>query len=104
MPVYPGASPTVHANLPATTAFASANNHGAASGVEIRLGQLERFANPQAGAPQQNDEGAQTSAVGSIARSAHNRDDLLDGRRVGGIAQTFVPWRSALVVAGHRDR
>ncbi len=44
------------------------------------------------------------SALGSVARGAHDRDDLLSGRRVGAIAQTLVPWRSALVVARHRDR
>jgi hypothetical protein len=96
--------PAVHADLAAATTLSLANDDCAASGVEVGLGQLEGFADPQPGTPQQNDEATQASAVGSIARGAHDRDDLLDGWRVGGIAQTLVPWRSALVVAGHRDR
>jgi hypothetical protein len=95
--------PAVHADLAAATALALANDDRSASGVEVGLGQLERFADPQPGPPQQHDERAQASAVRAAAGCAHDRDDLLDDWRVGGIAQALVPGRSALVVARHRD-
>jgi hypothetical protein len=38
--------PAVHADLAAATALALANDDRSASGVEVGLGQLERFADP----------------------------------------------------------
>jgi hypothetical protein len=34
--------------------------------------------------PQHDDQGAQPTPVPAVARGAHNGDDLLDGRRIGG--------------------
>jgi hypothetical protein len=40
----------------------------------------------------------------SFAGVAHDGDDLLDGGRVGGIADALVARRAAGVVAGHGRR
>jgi hypothetical protein len=40
--------------------------------------------------------------VAIVGSSAHHRDDLLDGRRVGGIELPLVAGRATGVVAGHR--
>jgi hypothetical protein len=42
--------------------------------------------------------------VAPVAGRAHDRDDLLDGRRVGRIAASLVPWRTAGVEPRHRGR
>jgi hypothetical protein len=42
--------------------------------------------------------------VQALAGDAHDRDDLLDGGRVGWIAQSFVARRVTGVKAGHRRR
>jgi hypothetical protein len=42
--------------------------------------------------------------VHPVAGDPHDRDDLLDGGRVGWIAQAFVARRTAGVKAGHRRR
>jgi hypothetical protein len=42
--------------------------------------------------------------VQTVAGDAHDRDDLLDGGRVGWIAQAFVARRVTGVKAGHRRR
>jgi hypothetical protein len=40
--------------------------------------------------------------VRSVAGGAHDGDDLLDLRRIGGIAQTFVAWGVSRVESRHR--
>jgi hypothetical protein len=42
--------------------------------------------------------------VAPVTGRAHDRDDLLDGRRIGGIPASFVPWRTAGVEPGHCGR
>src|SRR5436305_11666524 len=97
----PALSPAVHSDLAALAALAAAHQHGAACPVEITLRQGERLADPQPCPPEHDDDAAQPKSVGAIAGRAHHRDDLLDGRRVGWIAQPFVPWRSALMESRH---
>jgi hypothetical protein len=58
--------PAVHANLAALAALATPNEDRAASAVEIGLGEVERFADPQPGAPQDHDERPEPSAVGPV--------------------------------------
>jgi len=42
--------------------------------------------------------------VAPVAGRAHDRDDLLDGRRVGRIAASLVAWRTADVESRQRGR
>jgi hypothetical protein len=84
----------VHADLAASAALAASDEERTASGVEIVLGGRERFVNAQAAAPEHDDQRAQSPPVPVLAGEAHDRDDLLDRRRVGGVAHALVPWRS----------
>jgi hypothetical protein len=76
----------------------------AARGVEIALGQCKGLAGAQPGTPEQHDECPRPQSVQRVAGAAHDRDQLLDGRRIGRVAQCFVAWRTPAVVAGHRGR
>jgi hypothetical protein len=71
---------------------------------EIAFGKPERFANPQTGSPQQDDERSGAEAVRRRAGTPHDRNDLLDGRRVGRIAQALVTRRASAVMTGNRRR
>jgi hypothetical protein len=75
----------------------------AAGAVEVGLGERERFADPEPGSPEQRDQRSGPQTVRCVAGGAHDRDDLIGRRRVGGVAYALVPWRSAVVVAGHGD-
>ena len=96
--------PVVHANLAATAALAAADEDRAAAGVEVSLGERERFVDTQTGAPEHDDHSAHPQAMGRGAGLAHDGDDLLNGGRIGGIAPTLVARRSAAVEARQRDR
>jgi hypothetical protein len=58
--------------------LAAAYEHGASAAVEIAFLKRERFTDPQSRAPQQDDQRAETVALGAIADRSHHRDDLLD--------------------------
>jgi hypothetical protein len=73
----------------------------AARAVEVALGQRERLADPQAGPPEDDHEGAGPQAVRRVARGAHDGDDLFDLRRIGRIPKSLVPRRSTAMEAGH---
>jgi len=64
----------------------------------------QRLADPEAGSPQHDEQrpGAQADRRGSGL--PHDRDDLLDARRVGGIAEAFVPRRATREVPRQRRR
>jgi hypothetical protein len=51
-----------------------------------------------------HDQRPQPSAIRPVARGTHDRDDLLDRRRISRKADSFVLWRAAPVIAGHRRR
>jgi len=55
-------------------------------------------------AAEHDDQGAQPTAVRTVARAAHHGDDLLDGGRVRGVADAFVAGRSTGVESWHRRR
>jgi hypothetical protein len=55
-------------------------------------------------APQHDDQAAQPAAMAPVAGGAHDRDDLLDGRRVGRIAASLVAGRTAGMEPRHRGR
>jgi hypothetical protein len=72
--------------------------------VEIALGQCQRLADAQAGAPEHDHERSRPQAVGCVAGDAHDGHDLLDGGRIGRITQTLITRRSAAVAARHGRR
>jgi hypothetical protein len=76
----------------------------AATAIEVRLAQRERFVDAQAGAPQHDNQAAKPTTAQSVADDPHDRDDLLDGGRVGRISQAFVARGTTGVEAGHRRR
>src|SRR5450755_2788310 len=75
--------PTVHPNLAALAALATADKNRAPGTIEIALLKRERFADPQPSAPEQHDQRPQPVAIGAVTDTTHHCDDLLDGRRVG---------------------
>jgi hypothetical protein len=78
-----GPGPSVHADLASLPAFATADKDRTATRVKIALLNRERFADPQRGAPQQDDQRAEPSTLSAISDHPHHFDDLLDGRRAG---------------------
>jgi hypothetical protein len=58
----------------------------------------------QPGSPEHDDQSTHPHAVRRGAGLAHDGDDLLDGRRIGGIPTALVARRSAGVEARHRGR
>jgi hypothetical protein len=57
--------PAVHPDLATPVAFAVADKHGAAAGVEVGLSERERLADPHPRPPQQHDQRAQPDTVGA---------------------------------------
>jgi hypothetical protein len=96
--------PPVHPDLAPPAALAVADEQRAAARVDFVLGERERLVNAQAAAPEHDDHRAQPPPVAVRAREAHNRDDLLDRRRVRGVAHALVARRPAGVIAGHGRR
>jgi hypothetical protein len=87
-----------------------AMSQGSSAAIEVDLAQQrECFVDANTGAPQHDDQPAQPPAVQTVAGDAHDRDDLLDGRRIGWIAQALVARRMTRVkprgiAAGDRRR
>jgi hypothetical protein len=79
-------APIVHADLAPPAALAVAHEQRAAPWVEVALAERERLLDAQGAAPEHDDQGAHSPAVAVVAGLAHHGDDLLHGRRVGGIA------------------
>jgi hypothetical protein len=96
--------PAIHSDLAALAALPAADKDCAAAAVQVALLEVERFADPQPGAPEQDDQGAEALPVGAISDGTHHGDDLLDDRRVGRVVLAFVSRRSAVVIARHRRR
>ncbi len=94
--------PTIHPDLAAFAAFAVPHKNRPAPGIEICFREGERFADSQAGTPQNDDQGPEPDAVGIVSGCPHDRDDLLDRGRIGRVSQAFVTWRAALVEARER--
>src|SRR5688572_2223274 len=70
--------PVVHADLAAAAALAAPHQQRSAARIEVGLGERERLADPQAGAPEHDDQAAQPAAVDTVTGAAHHGDDLLD--------------------------
>ena len=97
-------TPSGPSRPPAGGRPSGADQHGAALAVKIGLGQRERFADPQPGTPEHDDQAAQPDRLGSVSRGSHHGDDLLHGWRVRRIAKTLVAGHAALVKAGQGRR
>src|SRR3954469_7583000 len=97
-------SPIVHTDFATSPSLAATNDQRTAAAIEVRFAQRERFVDAQAGAPEHHDQPAKPPAVPTVAKDAHDRDDLLDGGRVGWIAQAFVARRMTGVKARHCRR
>jgi hypothetical protein len=87
--------PVVHADLAAAAALAAPHQQRAAARIQVGLGERERLVDAQAGAPEHDDQAAQAAAVDAVAGVAHHGDDLLDRRRVRGVAHPLVARRPA---------
>jgi hypothetical protein len=74
--------PPIHPYLATTGSLAGAHQNRAAGAVEVGLGEVERFADPQPSSPEDDDQRPQAGAVRTVPGGSHNGDDLLDGRRV----------------------
>jgi hypothetical protein len=72
--------------------------------IEVRLVEGERLVDPESRSPQHDDQAAQPAAMAPVTARAHDRDDLLHGRRIGRIALPLVAWRAAGVESRHRRR
>ena len=72
-----------HADLSTAATLAASNEHRATPAVEVKLGQIERFLDPQPGAPEHSDQSARAVTVQPVAAATHDGDDLLGARRVG---------------------
>jgi hypothetical protein len=87
--------PVVDADLAAAAALAAPYQQRAATRVQVGLGERERLADAQAGAPQHDDQAAQAAAVNAVAGAAHDGHDLLDRRRIRRVAHSLVARRAA---------
>jgi len=96
--------PAIHADLAAAAALSLSHQHRAPGPVQISLGEIERFADPQPSTPEDDDQCAQPRTIGATTGCAHHGHDLLDGRRIRRVALTLVPWRPPVVIARHRGR
>jgi hypothetical protein len=94
--------PAVHANHASFSAFSAADEDRAASLVEVGLGERQRFADSQSGSPENHEQRAQPDGFVGAAHGSHDLDDLLDGRRICGVAQSLVSRRTARVIARER--
>ena len=90
----------VHADLAPLAALALSDQDRAAASVEVGFGQGHRLADPQSRPPEHDEQPSQPQPVLCFARLAHDRDDLLDPRRVGRIAKASVARRTSGVEAG----
>jgi hypothetical protein len=61
--------PAVHPDLSPLAAFTAPNEHSASAAVEIALLQSERFADPEARAPQRDNQRAKPVTVGTVGRA-----------------------------------
>src|SRR5215211_2395013 len=93
-------APLVHADFASAATLAAADQDRSAPVVEVVLCERECFLDAQAGGPEDDDHRSHAPAVTVVGAVAHDRHDLVDHGRVGGIAQPLVARRAAGVVAG----
>jgi hypothetical protein len=98
--------PAVHTNLAALAALPVSNEDRAANRVKVGLGERERFADPEASAPQDDDQRTKPDAAGIIpaARMTEMISSTVGGS--GGYRSPLLwgacPWWKLASVAGDR--
>jgi hypothetical protein len=97
-------SPLIHPDLTALIALAVPNEDRAAIGVKVALGQRESLADPQPRSPHHHDQAAQSQTMRAITGVPHDQHDLLDARRISGVAHPLVARRPAAAMTWHRRR
>jgi hypothetical protein len=83
--------------------FAAADQHRAASPVEVELTESKRLVDAQPGPPVHGDQPARSFAV-EAAAAARDRDDLLAARLVGRVPASLAARSAFCEVAGHSGR
>ena len=83
-------SPGVHAHLAAAIVLAVPDQNRAPTLIKIGLGQRERLLDSQPRAPEHHDQGVDAMPVAIVPGLAHDRDDLIDRRRVRRVGLTLV--------------
>jgi hypothetical protein len=96
--------PAIHAGLAPSAALTLAHEYRPTTAVEVALGERQRLADPESRPPKDDHEAPQAQPVPSAARGAHDGNNLLDVRRIRGIAQAFIPRWPAAVIAGQGCR
>jgi hypothetical protein len=89
--LFPG--PAVHSEIAPLAAFPAPDEHGAAASVQVALLKGERFADAQPGAPQQDDQRAESMAIGPVPDRAHDGHNFLDRGRTGWVLFALVARR-----------
>jgi hypothetical protein len=72
--------------------------------IKVALRQGDRLADPQPRAPHHHDQPSQPHTVRTIAGVTHDQHDLLDTRRISGIAHAFVARRLTATMTRQRRR
>lgn len=90
------------ADFATSPALVVADEQRAAPAIEVRLVQGESFIDAKTRSPQDDDQPAKPPTVQAVARGPHDRDDLLDGRRVGRVAPPLVGRSTTGMKAGRR--
>jgi hypothetical protein len=83
--------PLFHSDLATAAALAAAHEQCAATVVEVGLAEGERLMDPESRSPQHYDQAAEPAAMAPVTGRAHDRDDLLDGRRSADLRGSGVP-------------
>ena len=74
--------PAVHPDFTSLAVLPAPDGHGTTGTVKVALLKSQRFADPQARAPEQHDQRAKPETVGAFAERTHDFDDFLDRRGV----------------------
>ncbi len=90
-------APVVHPDQPTFAALAAAHEDAVRALVEVGFAKVERFADPQARAPQQHEQAAEALTGEGVGARLHHGDDLADARRVRGVALALAARRAAAV-------
>jgi hypothetical protein len=86
--------PLVHADFTTFVAFPVPDQNRSARVLKVGLCQGERFADPEAGSPEHDDQRAKAQVVRPVARLAHYLNYFLDARWIGWIPVAPVTGRA----------
>jgi hypothetical protein len=95
-------SPIVHANLAALATLAMPDEHRSAPGLEVSLGECQGLADPKTGSPEDDRQPSKAQSRRPLPGLAHQGDDLLHPRWIGGVAAALVLRDATCVVTRER--